>query len=164
MDQERIDDAAVQLTGSTEDNAKTCQTGVGMTVIGIASESRLRLGSTRPGDLVVCVGNPQGGPDSKHRETDPDIANVKTVQKLAAADFVREILPCGSHGVRYEAQELAKIAGGTFRLFTEDVPIRLDGSCGASTAVIVSVDPADGDKLRELLPPPMVVTPIGIIA
>lgn len=145
----------VQLTGSTEDNAKTTQTGTGTTVIGLAADRGLKLGKAQRGDIVVCVGNPKGGADSPYTEDDTDIATVHTVLTLSTLPFVHEILPVGSHGVRYEANELAKYVVASFRLFTEDVPIRLDGSAGASTAVLVSIDEGDLDALTKAVPIPV---------
>ena len=151
----------VQLTGSTEDNAKTTQTGTGLTIISFAQRSLLRLGKTNHGDTVVCVGVPKGGADSEYNENDIDIANVKTMFDLIKLPFVHEILPVGSHGVRYEAHELARTCGGTFHLATEDVPIRLDGSAGASTAVLVSIQERDLELLKNSVSIP--VFPIGVI-
>lgn len=156
-------DPDTQLTGSTEDNAKTVQTGVGLTIIALAAKSQLRLGATKKGDIVVCIGNPQGGGDSPYREVDLDIAKVGTMQDLCTQKYIHEILPCGSHGLRHEANELASYAGGTFRLFDEAKNIRLEGSCGASTAVIVSVSPGDVEKLIASVKSPVPAIPIGVI-
>ena len=166
MQQQMIDcgmDPDTQLTGSTEDNAKTVQTGVGLTIIGLAAKSQMRLGNTKIGDTVVCIGNPQGGGDSPYRETDLDIAKVPLMQQLCKLPYIHEILPCGSHGVRYEAHELAKYAGGTFCLYDEAADMRLDGSCGASTAVIVSVSPGDVEKLIATVNAPVPARKLGTI-
>ena len=45
----------VQLTGSTEDNMPTTQSGFGVTAIGLLEMRDCRIGSTRRGDRVVCV-------------------------------------------------------------------------------------------------------------
>ena len=52
---------SIQFTGSTEDNMRTLQTGIGVTVVGLVSDAALRLGRTRPGDAVYCAGVPQSG-------------------------------------------------------------------------------------------------------
>ena len=151
----------MQLTGSTEDNAKTNQTGTGLTVVGIASKSALRLGTSRRGDVVACVGVPKDGIHLPFLEKDDDIAGISDTIGLTRMSFVREILPVGSHGVLYEANELAKCISGTFRLYPEDVPIELRQSAGPSTAVIVSVAPEDVGALKAQCRVP--VTPIGVI-
>lgn len=48
----------VQLTGSTEDNMPTTQSGFGVTAIGLLQMQDCRIASTRRGDRVVCVGVP----------------------------------------------------------------------------------------------------------
>src|SRR5690606_41035873 len=103
------------LTGSTEDNALTTQSGIGITVIGLATEERLRLGRTRPGDAVLCVGIPKNGVDVPYSEYDSDIATIRTVLTLAGMEEVHEILPAGSKGALYEANELARQVGHEFR-------------------------------------------------
>lgn len=50
-----LDDPAA-VTGSTEDNVITQATGVGVTVIGSARPTDLRVGRSGPGDDVVCLG------------------------------------------------------------------------------------------------------------
>ena len=44
--------ADIAVTGSTEENMETCQSGLGVTVIGKVAKSALRLGQSLPGDLV----------------------------------------------------------------------------------------------------------------
>ena len=73
-------------------------------------------------------------------------------------DYVHEILPIGSKGALYEAGELAAYVGKRFQLFDEDLPIDLKASAGASTAVLVSLNPGDIDRLRtELIEPVFII-------
>ncbi len=132
-------DPGLMLTGSTEDNALTLQSGIGVTVIGLVDEERLRLGKTQPGDVVLCAGNPKDGVRYPYTEGEPDLASISTVLALNDAPGVREILPVGSHGVVYEANELARAAGCSFQLAAPPPEINLYISAGASTAVLVSV-------------------------
>ncbi len=140
--------AHVQLTGSTEDNMRTTQTGIGVTVIGLASRERLRIGKACGGDAVVCVGIPQSGIHTPYSEFAPDVAKIGTVEQLARLPYVHEILPIGSKGARYEAGELARVAGLFFER-RSDCPVDLETSAGASTAVLVCVLPRDEERLRE---------------
>lgn len=134
-------DSDLMLTGSTEDNVLTSQSGIGVTVIGLAHEERLRLGRSQVGDVIICVGNPKGGVKIPYTEFDPDIASISTVLALNDVENIHEILPVGSKGVVNEARQLAQTAGSEFRL-AEDLPsINLYDSAGASTAVLVSIPP-----------------------
>jgi hypothetical protein len=154
-------DPDIMLTGSTEDNARTLQSGIGITVIGLAAEERLRAGRARPGDVVVCVGNPKGGVDLHYSEHDPDIASIRTVLSLLELAGVHELVPVGSRGVAYEAAELARSTGGAFRLDEPAPDVNLYGSAGASTAVVAALDPGAVKEVINALSLP--VRRIGVI-
>lgn len=139
----------IQFTGSTEDNMLTTQTGAGVTVIGIGMQSKLKLGKTREGDIVVCVGIPKSGINTPYSERDEDIAKITTVFALVQLDYVHEILPVGSKGVFYEANELARICRRKFSLTKDKLTIDIMSSAGSSTAVIVSIENNDLNKLKE---------------
>ena len=132
-------DPSMMLTGSTEDNVLTLQSGIGITVIGVASEEKLSLGQAQEKDVVLCVGNPKGGVVIPYAEGEPDIASISTVQSLKEVSAIHELLPVGSKGVVYEANELAKTAGFIFRLNDDPPDINLYQSAGASTAVLAAV-------------------------
>jgi len=147
-------DPSIMLTGSTEDNAHTTQSGIGITVIGLATEERLRVGWTSLGDVVLCVGNPKSGVDTPYSEYDPDIATIRTVLALVQMEEVHEILPVGSKGVWYEANELARFVGREFRLTEEQVPINIRASAGASTAVLISTRAENVDRVTRAVSVP----------
>ena len=150
--------ASIEFTGSTEDNAETVQSGIGMTVIGLATSTTLRLGRTQSGDAVVCVGIPKSGYQIPYRENDEDNAHVSTVVKLNSLDYVHEILPIVSIGAWYEAGDLAAYVGIRVQLVDADLPFDLNASAGASTAVLVSLNPGDIDRLRtELIEPVFII-------
>lgn len=137
----------VQLTGSTEDNMKTMQTGIGVTVIGMAREEGLLVGKAQEGDIIVCVGIPQSGIRTPYSEFAPDVAKIETVAALVKQPYIHELLPVGSKGARYEAHELARVAGLTFVEANPDA-IDLATSAGASTAVLAAILPEDLDRLK----------------
>lgn len=138
----------VQLTGSTEDNMVTTQTGIGVTVIGIVSKDNFKVGKTQAGDVVMCVGLPQSGIEKPYSERDYNVAKISTVKKLRELAYVHEILPIGSKGALYEANELAKTCGKKFKQY-DDCEIDLLTSAGSSTAVLVSVEQDNIEKLIE---------------
>ncbi|HEB85000.1 MAG TPA: hypothetical protein ENI92_08385 [Bacteroidetes bacterium] len=147
-------DGSSVITGSTEDNVPTVQTGMGVVVIGLAEEGDLRPGSSRAGDQVVCIGLPKSAPEDDVRVDDPGIADVDCVRRLAGIDHVHDILPVGSHGVEYEFREMARTAGlaGVLR---GSPPFDLGKSGGPSTCVLASL-PADRvDSLRSRLRQPV---------
>ncbi len=138
-------DERLQITGSTEDNMPTVQTGIGVTVVGMLDAENNHIGQTRKDDLIICVGIPRSGIKEHYSEFQPDIANIGTVRQLVGASFVHEILPIGSKGAAYEAGQLCQTAGLVFEAV--DSPVDTATSAGSSTAVLCSIDPRDYSKL-----------------
>ncbi len=103
------------ITGSDKTNMPTVQTGVGVTVIGIAAPDALRLGRSRPGDAVYAIGAPLGpmndGSDVFYDEADWNVCRLDAVMSLLDIGFVHEVLPVGSKGLRYEFEQLAEVSG-----------------------------------------------------
>ncbi|MBI2244884.1 MAG: selenophosphate synthase [Nocardioides sp.] len=125
------------ITGSDETNMETFATGVGVTVLGAAARSSLRIGRSRPGDRLWVVGLPLGGRSGSTPDGGAATAGLDTVLQLIALDGVHEVLPVGSRGIAYEAGELADTVGLAVHL-DEPVGIDLRRSAGASTCVVVS--------------------------
>ncbi|MDR5694476.1 MAG: AIR synthase related protein [Armatimonadota bacterium] len=140
----------VAVTGSTEENVWTKQTFLGVTGLGLASPQELRLGRTALGDLVLVAGVPKSASMDHVDLDDPDVANPTTIQRLLALDAVHEILPVGSRGIRYEAEELAHGAGGVF-VPLPSPSLDLGKSAGPSTCVLVTVPEDAVDPLSASL-------------
>mgnify|MGYP002509688450 FL=1 len=144
----------VAFTGSTEDNMETSQTGMGVTVIGLLDHRKSRLGKTRNGDAVVCVGIPQSGVRVPYSERDESVCDLKTMMELTECSFVHEILPIGSKGTLYEANQLADTCSLNF-VPLENQEIDLMESAGSSTAVLVSLCEKDMIHLKEKIKKPV---------
>ncbi len=139
------------VTGSTEDNVPTVATGVGVTVIGLAEEHRLRPGTAAPDDIIAAVGVPKSAPGDAVTIDDPEIADVPTVMKLAHMAMVHDILPVGSKGIEYEARQMAASAGLGV-ILTPDPGLNIRKSAGPATCVLVSVPAGkDGSPPRRAL-------------
>ncbi|WP_198015853.1 AIR synthase related protein [Paenibacillus sp. HW567] len=123
------------INGSTEDNFESCQTGVGISVIGEADEERLKLKRSLAGDCVVMLGEPLIG--SAVLEQEAKICSIRQLQSLAASPEVHEIHPVGSKGAGYEADLLAELNGCSFQA-VPGITDKLNASGGPSTAVIFS--------------------------
>jgi hypothetical protein len=147
-------DADVTLTGSDETNVPTQQTAVGVTVLARADKADLRFGCAQPGDVIAVVGLPKDGLLTPYTEGDSDIANLRDLQAAGRLTFVHELLPVGSRGITYEAQQLA---GGTrcvVRL-RRDAPIDLSASAGSSTCFLVALPPGHVADLAAVVRPPV---------
>lgn len=135
------------INGSTEENTPTEQTGLGVTVIGTAGSGELRLGSSRPGDLVYCVGKPLMGEEVLPHQQ--DAARISTVRALLGLPGVHEILPVGSKGIEYELGEMAGLAGLSFDLLDTAQTLDLRKSAGPATCLLVSI--VEGSQSQSLL-------------
>jgi hypothetical protein len=142
------------LTGSTEDNVPTVATGIGVTILGLATRETLRPGMARAGDSVVAVGLPKSAPEDDVRLDDPDIAAPSTVQSLTALSWVHDILPVGSKGAGHELNELAVSAGLT-AIPDEHPEIALEKSAGPSTCVLAAVEAGHLDDLKKSIDAPI---------
>lgn len=138
------------VTGSDETNIVTVQSSVGVTVIGVTTADRLRLGRARPGDDVVVVGRPMDGLQVPYDERDPTVVTPREVAALVASALVHEVLPVGSRGVQAEAGELARTAGLVFEEHPGDIDLAI--SAGSSTCVLVACRPEHTRQIAQLVP------------
>lgn len=131
------------ITGSDETNMPTVQTGLGVTVIGVARPEALRFGRSRAGDMVYAIGTPLGpvdGKDAFYEETADNVCSLATVVALIGREGVHEVLPVGSKGLAYELGQLAEVAGLVAAALPEP-GIDMKRSGGACAVVIASVAP-----------------------
>jgi hypothetical protein len=149
-----IADAGVDVvvTGSDETNMPTVQTGLGVTVIGVAGPDELRIGTARPGDVVWCVGAPRDGLDVPFADGTPGIAGTREVRAALDLAAVHEVLPVGSRGIRYEAEQLAATAGLRFSPATRSA-VALGASAGPSTCFLAAGTATAGEQLANAVVP-----------
>ncbi|TDX52999.1 AIR synthase related protein [Orenia marismortui] len=139
------------LTGSTEENITTVQTGIGVTAIGIATLDQLRLAISQKGDLIVALGLPKVG--YQVVEDRNQIADLELILKTLELDYIHEILPVGSKGISYEANVLAKSNQLNLELLNSELD--LAKSAGPATVVLVSIAESDLLKLKEDIDKPI---------
>lgn len=137
--QEELKRAGIEdlpINGSTEENFKTCMTGFGIFVMGMAKQ--LRISPSMAGDIVICIGKPKFG-TALIVEGDPEIADYQDLQTLTENPAVNEIVPCGSKGILYEATNLAAIHQCLFQAVPND--LNVVDSAGPATTIIASIKP-----------------------
>jgi hypothetical protein len=144
------------LKENTEENIETMQTGAGITVVGLANEDELRLGKTRPGDLIVAIGKPKVGDDVIPAEARGEIANLKDVTSLSRKAFVHDIVPVGSFGVIHEAQTLAYSIGRQLKIL-EHPEFDINKSAGPATVVLTTIDSKNLGELSFVIQKPISV-------
>jgi len=128
------------VTGSTEDNVTTVQTGLGVVVIGIVKKEDFRPGKSKPDDVAICVGLPKSAPIDIIKFTDNEIANLEVMRRASKLHYVHDILPVGSKGIKYESHQLA--ASAELKLdIVKNVEIDVNKSGGPTTSFLVSIHP-----------------------
>nr|WP_242831414.1 MULTISPECIES: alpha-ribazole kinase [Desulfitobacterium] len=119
---------------STEKNMPTKQTGLGITAIGLCDQDKLRIGRSKPGNSLFCLGLPKVGTEAANPE-DPDILQGVHVVKLLSVPGVYDIIPVGSQGIRGEAEALARSIGARF-IKNSRCELDIHKSAGPSTCLI----------------------------
>lgn len=121
---------------STEKNMTTKQTGLGISVIGVAEKNKLRIGRSQLGDEIYCLGIPKVGAEL-HNPEDSEIVQMKAIQVLLGISSIHDIIPVGSRGIRLEADQLASTVNRRL-LVDPTCLLNLDKSAGPSTCIIIS--------------------------
>ena len=133
------------LFASCGDHPEPRTSACGITVVGALRPGHLRPGRSRPGDLVYAVGLPF--------EKDEPLRNTTTeeIVRILSLPYVHEVLPCGSHGIRYEAESLAATSGLRFHeVKGTALTDQALHSCGASAVVLVTMAPEHGPSFQQL--------------
>ncbi|MBU1098041.1 MAG: hypothetical protein CVV23_05025 [Ignavibacteriae bacterium HGW-Ignavibacteriae-2] len=134
------------VTGSTEDNVVTIQTGLGVVVIGLVKKEDFRPGKSESGDLVICIGFPKSAPADKVDFNDKEIANLETIRLVRKLDYINDILPVGSKGIKYEFDQLG-LSAGLKSVIKKNLEIDTLKSGGPTTCFLISLPPI---KVKEL--------------
>ncbi len=130
-------DSHTPIIESTEKNFKTKQTGVGVTVLGLASPSSLKIGRCIAGDEVFTLGVQCVGAKVLSEERRHIIADPRDVSTLLRYGFIHEVIPVGSTGIMHEAKVMAKDSGLRFRP-DKHMLKSLTESAGPATVILIA--------------------------
>jgi AIR synthase related protein, N-terminal domain len=143
-----------RLTGlrilcSSEKNFKVSQTGIGITAMGLVSDSHIKIGKCEQGDDIVAVGEPCVGREVISAEKDERIADTLDVIKLRKSPFVHELIAVGSKGILYEATAMAE---GSGLFFEASIPerVNLKKSAGPATVLLSAIRKDSFSRTRRL--------------
>ena len=128
----------VRIVCSSEKNFKVKQTGIGITAIGLVSNSMIKVGQCERGDEIVAVGEPRVGREVIQADKKRRVADTLDVVGLRKNPFVHELIPVGSKGVLYEARVMAKDSHLFFEP-SDPRPINLQKSAGPATVLLVAL-------------------------
>lgn len=143
-----------QFNGSTEENVLTLQTGIGIMVTGWVEQGGFFPGCSEAGDVILCAGIPKSGPQFQISIEDPELLSLQELICLRKDQGVGDLLPVGSKGIKYEAEQLAESAGLSFQ-WKEDVAVDLHRSGGPASCAVFSSKPGDMDRLAKKLTTPL---------
>ncbi|ADL08727.1 conserved hypothetical protein [Thermosediminibacter oceani DSM 16646] len=129
----------IPVTISTEKNIPTCQTGLGVTAVGLVKEKGLRMGRTKSGDGIYCLGVPKVG--NEVSLDDPEIADTGAVKRLLGLSEVHDIIPVGSRGIKGEVEHLARVSGLSVQ-WEARLPVNTEKSAGPATCVVFTAPKA----------------------
>ncbi|MCM8710055.1 alpha-ribazole-5-phosphate synthase [Clostridium sp. SYSU_GA19001] len=139
----------IVLTGSTEENMITNATGLGVTTIGIVNTKDLKVNRVIEEAIIICVGYPKVGSEINF-VYDKEMVDYADIYKLLNSPFVYEIVPVGSKGIVYEAQQLA--LNNKLKLqFSEKIFIDINKSGGPATCVIAAIKPEGLEEISKLI-------------
>lgn len=123
------------LTGSTEKNIPTIQSGIGITVVGLVEKTSLRACCPEKGDVFVLLGLPKVG--NEVVLDDYETVDLLTVQNLLTSNMIKEIIPVGSRGVKAEVEMLIGLYNIEFAWEDYLNGLDINKSAGPATCIIV---------------------------
>lgn len=134
------------MTGSTEKNMLTIQSGLGITVVGMASPQTLKVDALQPGDGIALLGFPKLGQEIQM--DDPELVTLQDMITLGDIPGIREIIPVGSRGIAGEVKGLADYYG--LQAVWGNLPQNLDlqKSAGPSSCLLAMGDRAALQSLQ----------------
>lgn len=140
----------VELNGSTEENMETVQTSVGVTVIGLAESSQLKVNHIKKDALLLGYGEPRMGNELLEK---PDLeVTYEIIKEFVTREDVLELVPVGSKGILYEASHLAQLNDCAFIEKAECNPSWLNKSAGPATTVLIAVNYEGADAFMQAYP------------
>jgi len=148
------------VIGSMEKTVDVQQTGIGVTVVGLARKNNLRLGLSKPDDLIVAVGLPRVKNEVLTAEKRGEIADLQDLLNLINCKFVRDVVPVGSQGITHETNVLCQDACLTAQL-EENSLVNIEASAGPATVILATLGKDDLHKLSDFVNKP--VTVIGTL-
>jgi len=148
----KLEDSLVVL-GSMEKTVAVEQTGIGVTVVGLAPKNKLKIGLSEPDDLIVAVGRPSVKDEVLPAEKRGEIVDLEDLMKLIDCDFVHDLIPVGSHGMLHEVKVLSQDSGLGFKLDLLESDAKK--SAGPATAILVTLPKNALNKLSGLINKPI---------
>jgi hypothetical protein len=146
-------DNSLVVIGSTEKTVVVEQTGIGVTVVGLAPKNKLRVGLSTPDDLIVVVGVPSVRDEVLPAEERCEIADLQDLKLMMNCGFVYDVIPVGSQGIIHEVNVLAEDSNLSANLELPEVEAKK--SAGPATAVVATIPKNALNSLSKLINKPI---------
>ena len=144
--------SAELLNGSTEENIKTVQTALGVTVIGkITLEKLKKYTFSNKNNIIVAAGLPLVGENLMKYKS--KAVNLKKFLQLKELDYISQFLPVGSKGILYEAKIMAKENNYDFELINNKLDLLK--SAGPASVILLSLKEKKFSKLKDEIDLPL---------
>lgn len=141
------------VNGSTEENFPVCQTGIGVTIVGIVNKEEWTKPKTETGYILAVVGLPKVGQEVLE-DNERTILSPSIIIELRENVNIGEIVPVGSKGILHEVQEIAKTNHLLYKI-NDDMLVDLSKSAGPSTCGVFTLREDEYDKLKKYSPIPV---------
>lgn len=150
------------LEGHTEEDIKTKQTGIGITVLGIGSEKELKIGKSLKNDLIIAVGEPKVGYEviDAINANARDIIMVEDVLKLSKMAYVHEIIPVGHEGIKGGLKMMENTGGYRYKMATGiggGLKVDIEKSAGPSTVILLTLEEENIEEVKKRIKKPFQV-------
>jgi selenophosphate synthetase-related protein len=145
--------SSLGVIGSTEKTVAVEQTGIGVTVVGLAPKNKLRLGLSEPDDLIIVVGVPRVKDEVLPAEEHGEIADLQDLNQLMNCGLVHDVIPVGSQGIIHEVNVLAEDSNLSANLELPEVEAKK--SAGPATAVVATISKNALNSLSDLINKPI---------
>ncbi|MFB7138847.1 hypothetical protein ACFCYN_04200 [Gottfriedia sp. NPDC056225] len=149
------DDLNINITGSTEENIPTKQTGLGITLMGEIYNPFNRK-EVNSGDVVILIGYPKVGQEVVEdlNENKNEIINFNSLKQLTSNKDVSDVLPIGSKGVLFELNQLMETHNKEIK-YLNQTSIQLHKSAGPATCALAIIKKDSIEELKRLIPQPL---------
>jgi len=149
------DNLAINITGSTEENIPTKQTGLGITLMG-EIYNPFNKKEINSGDVVILIGYPKVGQEVLEDINDNknEIINFNSIKHLVCNEGVTDLLPIGSKGVLYELNLLKETNNIDIKLVNQS-SIPLHKSAGPATCALAIIKKDAIEELKRQISQPI---------
>ena len=137
----------VEITGSTEENIRVSQTGMGITLMGRVNSKEFRFPMTYEHDLAVVLGKPMVG-EMVLKADQSEMFSLEILRRILGKEYIHELIPAGSKGIIHEIRELEKREGLVYRASGNE-PVDLYVSSGPATSALITIDKNNLGVLRK---------------